>query len=87
MISFRLKMAERIESETTETFLHSLQLDKLIALFNKNEVDFRLLMELSETKLSNLLTEMNLSLGNRYKVADRIQKIKAGGKCDILEYV
>lgn len=73
-------MAMWMESETTEALLQSLQLDKLITLFNENDIDLKLLMELSETELKDLLTEVNLSLGNRYKIAKRLQKIKAGGK-------
>lgn len=69
-----------MEIETIETLLQSLQLDKLITLFNENDIDLKLLMELSETELKDLLTEVNLSLGNRYKIAKRLQKIKAGGK-------
>lgn len=73
-------MAMWMEIETMETFLHNLQLDKLITLFNENEIDLELLMELSEKELNNLLTEVNVSMGNRYKIVKRLQKIKAGGK-------
>lgn len=73
-------MAKWMESETTETFLQSLQLDKLIPLFHELDIDLGLLMELSETELKELMTEMKLSLGNRYKIAKRLQKIKAGSK-------
>lgn len=73
-------MAKWMESETTETFLQSLQLDKLIPLFHELDIDLGLLMELSETELKELMTEMKLSLGNRYKISKRVQKIKAGGK-------
>lgn len=73
-------MAMWMERETIETLLQSLQLDMLITLFNENDIDLGLLMELSETELKDLLTEVNLTLGNRYKIANRLQKIKAGGK-------
>lgn len=69
-----------MESKTIETLLQSLQLDKLITLFNANDIDLALVTELSERELNDLLTEMNLSLGNRYKIAKRLQKIKAGSK-------
>lgn len=72
-------MAMQMESETIETLLQSLQLDKLIPVFNENDIDLELLMELSETELKELLTEVNLSIGHRYKIAKRLQKIKAGG--------
>lgn len=75
-----LNMTMWMEIETIETLLQSLQLDKLITLFNENDIDLKLLMELSETELKTLLTEINLSLGKRYKIAKRLQKIKAGGK-------
>lgn len=73
-------MAKWMESETTETLLQRLQLDKLIPLFYELDIDLGLLMELSETELKELMTEMKLSLGNRYKIAKRLQKIKAGSK-------
>lgn len=80
MISLDLKMAMWMESETVETLLQSLQLDKFIPLFDENEIDLGLLMELSERELKDILTEIELSLGNRYKIAKRIQKNKAVGK-------
>lgn len=73
-------MAKWMESETIETLLQSLQLDKLIPLFHENDIDLGLLMELSETELKELMTEMKLSLGNRYKISKRVQKIRADGK-------
>lgn len=76
-------MAKWMESETTETFLQSLQLDKLIPLFHELDIDLGLLMELSETELKELMTEMKLSLGNRYKISKRVQKIKAGEKDEL----
>lgn len=70
-------MAKWMESETIETLLHSLHLDKLITLFKENDIDLELLMDLSETELMGLLTNVHLTLGNRYKIAKKIQKIKA----------
>lgn len=69
-----------MESKTIEVLLQSLQLDKLITLFNENDIDLALVTELSERELNDLLTEIKLSLGNRYKIAKRLQKIKAGSK-------
>lgn len=74
------RMAKWMESETIETLLHSLHLDKLITLFKENDIDLELLMDLSETELMGLLTNVHLTLGNRYKIAKKIQKIKASGK-------
>lgn len=73
-------MAMGMESKTIETLLQSVQLDKLITLFNENDIDLGLVTDLSERELNDLLTEMRLSLGNRYKIAKRLQKIKAGSK-------
>lgn len=67
-----------MESDTIETFLQSLHLDKLITLFEENDIDLGLLMDLSETELMGLLTDINLTHGNRYKIATKIKKIKAG---------
>lgn len=73
-------MAMWMESDTIETFLQSLHLDKLITLFEENDIDLGLLIDLSETELMGLLTDINLTHGNRYKIATKIKKIKAGGK-------
>lgn len=80
MIFLGLKMTMGMESKTIETLLQSLQLNKLITLFNENDIDLALVAELSETELKELMTEMKLSLGNRYKISKRVQKIKADGK-------
>lgn len=65
IIFLGLKMTMGMESKTIETLLQSLQLDKLITLFNENDIDLALVTELSERELNDLLTEMKLSLGNR----------------------
>lgn len=79
-------MATWMESKTIETLLHSLNLDNLITLFNENDIDFGLLMELSDTEVMNLLTDINLTPGNRYKIAKQIQKLKADGKYVTLNF-
>lgn len=76
-------MAICLETETIETFLQSLDLDKFITLFKENDIDFDLLMNLTETKLMGLLTDIKLTLGNRYKIAHKIEHIKALGKYSV----
>lgn len=73
-------MAICLEYETIETFLESLHLDTFIVLFKKNDIDFDLLMDLTETELMGLLTDINLTHGIRYKIAHKIRTIKACGK-------
>lgn len=73
-------MAICLETETIETFLQSLDLDKFITLFKENDIDLDLLMNLTETKVMGLLTDIKLTHGNRYKIAHKIENIKALGK-------
>lgn len=76
-------MAICLETETIETFLQSLHLDKFITLFKENDIELDLLMNLTETKLMGLLTDIKLTLGNRYKIAHEIETIKALGKYSV----
>lgn len=76
-------MAICLETETIETFLQSLDLDKFITLFKENDIDLDLLMNLTETKLMGLLTDIKLTHGNRYKIAHKIENIKALGKYSV----
>lgn len=76
-------MAISLDIETIESFLQSLHLDKLITTFKENDVDFDLLIRLSETELMGLLTDIKLTPGNRYKIAHKIRTIKASGKYTI----
>lgn len=73
-------MAIHLESETIETFLESLHLDRYITLFKENHIDMDLLMNLTETELVGLLTDISLTPGNRYKIAHEIRIKKAFGK-------
>lgn len=80
MMLFFLRMAICLETETIETFLQSLHLDKFIILFKENDIDLDLLMNLTDTKLMGLLTDIKLTHGNRYKIAQKIETIRALGK-------
>lgn len=73
-------MAICLETETIETFLKNLNLDKFITLFKENDIDLDLLMNLTETNLMRLLTDIKLTHGNRYKIAHNIEITKTLGK-------
>lgn len=66
--------------ETIETFLRSLELEILFTPFQKNAIDLKLLMNLPEPKLKNMLIEMKLPIGSRYKIMQKICNMKANGK-------
>lgn len=66
--------------ETIETFLRSLGLEVLLISFRENDINLELLMDLPEQDLKNMLIEMNLSIGSRYKIMQNIRKMKANGK-------
>lgn len=57
-----------------------MELESLATLFKENNIDLNLLMDLSDDKLEAILIEMKLSIGNRYKIMNKIQKMKADGK-------
>lgn len=81
--AFLKRMAICLETETIETFLQSMDLDKFITLFKENDIDLNLLMNLTETKVMGLLTDIKLTHGNRYKIAHKIEIIKALGKYSV----
>lgn len=72
-------MAYGMESKTIETFLRSLGLDNLTISFQENDVDFDLLMDLTDVELKDLLIEIQVSPGNRLRIAKGIERFKAGG--------
>lgn len=80
---FFSRMAICLETETIEAFLQSLHLDKFIILFKENDIDLDLLMNLTESKLMGLLTDIKLTHGNRYKIAHKIETIRALGKYSV----
>lgn len=53
-----------MESKIIEMLLYSLNLDNLIMLFNENDIDFGLLMELFDMEVMDLLIDINLIFGN-----------------------
>lgn len=75
-------MAAGMESdpETIESFLQSLGLETCITSFKVNDIDLKLLMDLPDKELKAILIEMNLSIGSRYKIMQKIHKMKANGK-------
>lgn len=75
-------MAVSMEGEfvTIETFLKSLGLEKFVTSFQENEIEFKLLMDLPEPELKKMLIEMNLPIGSRYKIMQKIRNLIANGK-------
>lgn len=66
--------------ETIETFLRSLGLEVLLTTFQDNDINLELLMDSPEPDVKNMLIEMNLSIGRRYKIMQKIRNMKANGK-------
>lgn len=66
--------------ETIETFLRSLGLEVLLTTFQDNDINLELLMDSPEPDVKNMLIEMNLSIGRRYKIMQKIRNKKANGK-------
>lgn len=73
--------------ETIETFLRSLRLEVLLTSFQKNDINLELLMDLPEQELKNMLIEMNLSIGRRYRIMQKIRNMKANCKFKRVDFI
>lgn len=72
-------MAFSQETETIETILKSLGLEDLISSFHEADIDIELLMDASDEEVKDLLTEIQVTPGNRLRITKQINRLKAGG--------
>lgn len=74
-------MAFSQETTTTiKTILQSLGLEHLISSFHEADIDIELLMDASDEEVKGLLTEIQLSPGNRLRIKKEIIRLKAEEK-------
>lgn len=66
--------------ETIETFLRSLGLENSVTSFQENGIDLRVLMNSTESELEKMLKRIDLLIGSRYKIMQKIRNLKANGK-------
>lgn len=74
---FRMALSQ--ETETIETILKSLGLKHLIPSFHEADIDIELLMDASDEEVKGLLTEIQVTPGNRLRIMKQINRLKAGG--------
>lgn len=72
-------MAFSQETETIETMLQSLGLEHLISSFHEADIDIELLMDATEEEVKELLTDIQVTPGNRLKIIKQIKRLKAIG--------
>lgn len=77
-VFFIEKMALSQEDETIETILKSLGLKHLIPSFHEADIDIELLMDASDEEVKGLLTEIQVTPGNRLRIMKQINRLKAG---------
>lgn len=68
-----------MDNETIESILHRLKMDDSIGVFQQQDIDSDLLLEMSEEELKETLKETNLKLtiGKQRKIALDIKKMKS----------
>lgn len=71
-------MALSQETETIETILESLGLEHLISSFHEADIDVKLLMDASDEEVKDLLTDINVTPGNKLRIMKKINKLKPG---------
>lgn len=72
-------MAFSQKTETIETILQSLGLEHLISSFHEADIDIELLMDASDEEVKGVLTEIQVTPGNRLRITKQINRLKAGG--------
>lgn len=72
-------MAFSQETETIETILQTLGLEELISSFHEADIDIELLMDATEEEVKELLTDIQVTPGNRLKIIKQIKRLKAIG--------
>lgn len=72
-------MAFNQETETIETILKSVGLEDLIPSFHEADIDIDLLIDASDEEVKGLLTDIQVTPGNRLRITKQINRLKAGG--------
>lgn len=67
-----------METENIEQFLKKLGQECYVDKFRENEVDFELLRELPEDDLKETLKELDLPVGVRMKIVQKLKAMKEG---------
>lgn len=72
-------MAFSQETETIETILESLGLEHLISSFQDADINIELLMDATDEEVKDVLTDIQITPGNRLRIMKQIKRLKAGG--------
>lgn len=65
-----------MENETIETFLNRLKMDDWVAKFKEQKIELFWLLKSDEKDLKEILKELNLTIGHRWKIIQEIRVLK-----------
>lgn len=69
-----------MENMKMETFLSDLEMGEHLCMFKENGIVLELLMDMSTSELHDILNNIGVNVGNRWKIIKRIQKLRTGSK-------
>lgn len=65
-----------MENETIESFLNRIKMDDWVEKFKEQNIELYLLLQSDEKELSEILKELNLTIGQRWKIINEIKVLK-----------
>lgn len=66
-----------MEKETIESFLKRIKMGDLLEKFKEQNIELYLLLKSDEKDLKEILKELNLTIGHRWKIIQEIKVLKS----------
>lgn len=66
-----------MENETIEYFLNRIKMEDCVEKFKEQNIELYLLLESDEKDLKEILKELNLTVGHRWKIIQEIKTMKS----------
>lgn len=66
-----------MEKETIESFLKRIKMGDLVEKFKEQNIELYLLLKSDEKDLKEILKELNLTIGHRWKIIQEIKVLKS----------
>lgn len=66
-----------MENETIESFLNRIKMEDCVEKFKEQNIELYLLLESDEKDLKEILKELNLTVGHRWKIIQEIKIMKS----------
>lgn len=66
-----------MENETIESFLNRIKMEDCVEKFKEQNIELYLLLESDEKDLKEILKELNLTVGHRWKIIQEIKTMKS----------